>query len=131
MQTNGLYDLQQIEKLEKSMTIVSPDDDDLRLKVHTAFYLKSNDKVSLDPDSTLHSELVTAVLKKAKSLNYLPVHLDRACERFLFSKQYGNKIDVAAFFEENEQRERILTESDKQQRRAELKRFLGGKQLNG
>ena len=107
----------QIDSLEKSMTIIDPSDMEQRIKIHKAFYLKTTDKATLDPESPLYGELVTAVIKKGRSLNYLPIHLDKACERFLFSKQYGNKIDVAAFFEDNEQRERMLTESDKQQRR--------------
>lgn len=121
----------QMQILEKNMTIVSPTDVEQRVKIHKAFYLKTTDKATLDPESPLYGELVTAVLKKAKSLNYLPGHLDKACERFLFSKQYGNKIDVAAFFDDHEHRETPLTDFDKEQKRKALRRHFERMLLNG
>lgn len=66
--------------------------------VHTAFYLKTNNIDSFDPEMPLYNALATAILKKAQSLNFRPPHLEKACENFLFAKQYGGRIEIADFF---------------------------------
>lgn len=92
-------------------TIISPQDLDMRLLIHKSFYLKTGDAETLQPDSPLYSEMVTAILKKAQSLNFLPSHMEKACENFLFAKQYGGRIELADFFI-GEERKQLLSKYD-------------------
>lgn len=94
--------------MDKAWEIITPNDVEMRLLVHKSFYLKTGDSETLRPDVPLYSEMVTAILKKAQSLNFRPSHMEKACENFLFAKQYGGRIELADFFA-GEERKEILS----------------------
>lgn len=100
--------------LPPHIRIINADDLEMRLLLHKMLFIKTADKNALDEEDFYYSNVVTAILDIAKSLNFMPSHLKQASERFLRTKQFGNRIEIADFFE-GEERKPLLSEFDKQQ----------------
>jgi hypothetical protein len=103
--------------------MIDADDIEMRLALHRTLFIKTADKNALDDSDLYYSNVVTAILDIAKSLNFMPIHLKQASEKFLRTKQYGNRIEIADFFE-GEERKPLLSEFDKQQISKQYRRQL-------
>lgn len=106
--------------------IVNKDDVESRLLVCKTLFTKTADPNAMNPDDVYYTSVVDAILEQARLLNFLPGHLKTACQRFLFAKQYGSRIELADFFD-GEEHKPLLSEWEIQQiKKQEQRRLEGG-----
>lgn len=76
---------------------MNPDDLSAQFRICRSFWIKIQDKEALEIESN-YRFLAVAVLKRAAAEMWTREDLEKACERYETTKQYGNKIEIADFF---------------------------------
>lgn len=81
--------------------VLSPSSPELQKRVLAAFAVKLQRADVTEKGSLFHG-LANTVLQIAKERNYSERDLEAACRKFLATKQYGERIEPAEFFDNNE-----------------------------
>ncbi len=80
-------------------SVLDPKDIALQKRVQGSFWVKLQRSEVADPESN-YRLLAINILERAREKNYSASDMERACRRFELSQMYGDRIEVAAFFDE-------------------------------
>lgn len=80
-------------------SVLDPTDTDLQKRVQGSFWVKLQRSEVADPESN-YRLLAINILERAREKNYSASDMERACRRFELSQMYGDRIEVASFFDE-------------------------------
>lgn len=79
--------------------ILDPSDLSLQMRVQGSFWIKLQRSEVTDPESN-YRLLAINILETAKSKGYSASDMERACKRFESKPQYGDRIEIANFFDD-------------------------------